>query len=121
MAHRWEIDDTVKLSPDYPGSVRRVATESGKPSSEFELTIKKQDESQTLVTMDGEGKPLGGVWVGLYPIGKILGAPPTGYHNWSNAEGELKLSGILPGKYRVAVGGELYGKTVRKEDPDRSN
>src|SRR5205807_2478243 len=83
------------------------------------LTIPPQkdgDIAETLKTTDADGKPLGGVWVGLYPVGKILGAPPTGYHNWSDAQGELKLTGFLPGKYRVAIGGELYGKSVRRDD-----
>lgn len=127
IASKWVVEDSVKLSPDYPGHVRRVAIEGGAPATtlEFNYTApppatdgKKQEKPQVIVlaTSDQDGKPLGQVWVGVYPIGKIVGAATTGYHFWSNGAGKAEVSALPTGKYTVKVGAEIYGKAERGAD-----
>ncbi|WP_240490305.1 peptide-binding protein [Planctopirus hydrillae] len=120
LATKWIIEDSVKLSPDYPGKKYRLVMGDGtpRPSAEIEYLAPAKKESQgepevmkiVVKTVNEEGQPIAKGWVGLFPIGKILGAPTTGYHNWSNEQGELVISGIIPGKYRVLTGSEIYGK-----------
>lgn len=116
IAHRWVVEDTLKLSPDTPGSVRRLALGTSPAAGETEITVKNKEEKLEFKTTDGDGKPMGDAWVGLFAIGSIPGAPVTGYHNWSDSQGNLSLSGILPGKYRAVTGVEVYGHCVKKED-----
>lgn len=123
IAQRWVVEDSVKLSPDYPGRERRVKLAGGEPQSQLEFSYTAPPPGDTsdptvmsVVTTDQEGRPSPGVWVGVYPQGKITGAPATGYHTWSDAQGEAKLSGYPTGKYTVKVGAEVYGKTVKEAD-----
>lgn len=124
LATEWVKEDAVILSPDYKGKERRVATADGKPATELELTYEagldeddpaKKPATIALKTSDGEGKPLGNVWVGLFPAGDIPGAPKTGYHLWSDAKGNVEVSSIKDGKYAVKVGAEIYGETYEGE------
>jgi len=122
MASKWITEDSIKLSPDYAGKERRVAPEGGQPAAmlEFEYTAPSDPQAAppklTFVTQDKDGKSLGGVWVGVYPVGRILGAPTTGYHQWSDAEGKLHISGIPSGKYTLKVGAEIYGLATKNAD-----
>lgn len=121
IAQRWVTEDSVKLSPDYPGKERRVALGAGKPQSTLELEYPKtaKDEEPAVVTLqtsDVDGQLADNVWVGIYPIGKIPGAPAKGYHLWSNDKGEVEVSVIVPGKYTVNVGTEIFGVAVENDD-----
>jgi len=127
LATKWVTEDSVKLSADTPGQERRVALESGgDPAAtlefDYQLPPPKSDGEPaeapviTVRTTDKDGKPAPGTWVGIYPVGKILGAATMGYHQWSDASGLAEISGMPSGKYTVKVGTELYGKTSRGED-----
>ncbi|MBT6155383.1 MAG: ABC transporter substrate-binding protein [Planctomycetaceae bacterium] len=121
IAERWVTEDSVKLSPDYPGKERRVALAEGKPATTLELEFPKtaKDAEPAVVklqTSDVDGQPTGKVWVGLYPVSKIPGAPAKGYHFWSNDKGQLDVSAVIPGKYTVKVGTEIFGVAVENED-----
>ncbi|MEX0718057.1 MAG: ABC transporter substrate-binding protein [Planctomycetaceae bacterium] len=124
IAREWVVEDSVKLAADYPGHERRVALSGQPPGKGMEIEFPKppatpregeKPPSLTLETFDGEGQRLGGVWVGLFPIEKLPGAPVTGYHHWSDEEGKLVVEGIVPGRYEVRVGAEIYGKAERGE------
>ncbi|MFO0918871.1 MAG: carboxypeptidase-like regulatory domain-containing protein [Planctomycetaceae bacterium] len=122
IAQRWVIEDSVKLSPDYPGRERRIKLAAGEPQPQLEIDYQapapvdgpNQPEPPVIsaTTLDNQGQPVPGVWVGVYPQGKIIGAPATGYHTWSDDKGEVKLSGYPTGKYTVKVGAEVFGKTA---------
>lgn len=126
IATKWIVEDSVKLSPDYPGQVRRVALEGGQPAPTVEIDYPKpavdangkpgKPAEIILTTSNADGQPLGKVWVGVFPIGKIVGAPTNGYHLWSEADGKVSISAIRPGKYTVKVGAEVYGKTQHEAD-----
>jgi peptide/nickel transport system substrate-binding protein len=125
IAKKWIVEDSVKLSADYPGRERRVAFKDGPAQTSLELNYEvappvggKPAESKkvTLVTSDKEGKPSGHVWVGIYPVGRIPGASTTGYHNWSNDQGELVVSGFPAGKYTIKTGDELFGLSKTQAD-----
>lgn len=126
MAERWVKEDSVKLSPDTPGKERRVKQTGGEPATQLEIDYVTAERTEdkpnpeptavSFVTTDEDGNPLAGVWVGVYPKDKILGAAATGYHDWSNAQGEVKFGGFPTGKYVVKVGAEIYGKAVKEAD-----
>lgn len=125
IAERWVTEDAVKLSSDYPGQERRVAVGDAQPAAEGTLDYpKKKDENDekekpaeiAVATFDKDGKPAPNTWIGLYPAEKIVGAPVSGYHYWSDAAGKFPVAGIVPGKYTVKVGAELYGKATKKDD-----
>ena len=125
IAKKWVVEDSVKLSPDYPGRERRVALKEGPAQISFEIDYevaapvggKPADPKKiTLVTSGKDGQPLGGAWVGIYPVGRILGASTTGYHYWSDEKGQLEVSGFPAGKYVVKTGDELFGQAERQED-----
>lgn len=122
LAESWVTEDSVKLSADYPGKERRIARAGGAPvaTMEVEYTASASPEGEPatieLTTSDAAGKPLGQVWIGVFPKGKILGAPATGYHLWSDAGGKVGLSGFPTGTYIVKTGAEIYGKAVKNED-----
>lgn len=123
IAQRWIAEDSVKLSPDTPGKERRVKLSDGEPQTSLEVDYvaakgsdKEAAAAISVVATDKDGNPLSGVWVGVYPKEKILGASTTGYHQWSNAQGEAKFDGMSSGKYVVKVGAEVYGKTVKESD-----
>ena len=107
MASKWVIEDSVKLSADYPGLERRVAREGAAPATslEIEYTMPVAEEGKTVAappvvtvaTSDKSGSPLDGVWVGVYPIGKIEGAATMGYHFWSEKGGKVQISSFLLG------------------------
>ncbi|MBA4031961.1 MAG: ABC transporter substrate-binding protein [Planctomyces sp.] len=117
LAEKWVIEDSVKLGADAPSKVYRITVDGGAPVATTEIEYKapagkyaKDEQKVVIQTLDADGKPIAKGWVGLYPVGKILGAPTTGYHNWSNDKGELTITGIIPGNYTVKTGGEIYGK-----------
>jgi peptide/nickel transport system substrate-binding protein len=121
MASKWVTEDSIKLSPDYPGKERRAAAEGGMPAGSLEFEYQKGADPKaepklTFETQDKDGKPLGNVWIGVYPVGRILGAPTTGYHQWSDAAGKVHISGIPSGKYTLKVGAELYGVATKAAD-----
>lgn len=127
LALRWVVEDSVKLSPEYPGQERRVAVEGGTPATTLEIDYAGPPPPEegkepsdppviTVSTFDKDGKPLGNVWVGLYAIGKIEGAATMGYHYWSGSDGKTHVSGMPKGKYTVKVGAEIYGKAQRSAD-----
>lgn len=125
MAKTWIVEDSVKLSADYPGRERRVAFKGQSPQATLELNYEaapavdgKPGEPKriALVTTDKDGKPVANTWVGIYPVGRISGASTTGYHSWSNAAGELEVSGFPAGKYTVRTGDELFGQSETKDD-----
>ena len=125
LASKWIIEDSIKLSADYPGQERRVALEGADRASslEIEYAVPATEDGKpteppviTLTTFDDAGTPLDGVWVGLYPIGKIEGAATMGYHLWSEQGGKVHVSSIPAGRYTVKVGAEVYGKAQRQTD-----
>ncbi|MFO1021795.1 MAG: ABC transporter substrate-binding protein [Planctomycetales bacterium] len=116
IASKWVVEDSVKLGPDYPGRERRIVLKAGVPSKELKITVAKKEDKFDFRTSGGDGKPAGSTWVGIVALEKILGAPPNGYHDWSNANGEVSFSGLLPGKYKVLVGDEIAGKVTRGAD-----
>lgn len=121
LAEKWVTEDSVKLSPDFPGKERRVRQADGKPAPELTIEYKRAPEGEddpvlTLTTTDAAGQPVGGVWVGLYPVEKIVGAPPNGYHFWSESNGSLEVSGIESGRYDVRAGAEVFGETKESDD-----
>jgi peptide/nickel transport system substrate-binding protein len=121
IAERWVAEDSVKLSPDYPGQERRVRRDDGELRTELEFDYAAPAEGSepavvTVTTTDKAGAPLAGVWVGVYPKERILGAPATGYHTWSDTQGTARLGNYPTGRYVVRVGAEVYGKTVKESD-----
>jgi len=120
IAHKWVIEDLIKLAPNYPGKERQIALQGKEPSDTVEITYSKGEKAKpdalTFQTFDGAGNSVGKVWVGIYPIEKIPGAPIKGHHFWSNDKGELEVSGIHDGKYIVRVGAEIVGETKELED-----
>lgn len=123
MAKSWIEEDSIKLSPDYVGKERFVSLEGEKPVTETELDypkFKKDDTppTMTLMTYGPDKKSLGDIWVGLFPMGDIVGAPQNGYHLWSDDDGKIVVTGITPGKYAVKTGYEIIGSA--EESPDGS-
>lgn len=122
IAERWVAEDSVKLGPDYAGQTRRIALEEGKPETELEIDYQRPADPEeeppvvTLKASDGEGRALEGVWVGFYPVGKVPGAPVSGYHFWSGPDGAVAATALASGKYRVRVGSEIYGKAKKNDD-----
>jgi peptide/nickel transport system substrate-binding protein len=122
IASKWVTEDSIKLSPDYAGKECRVAPEGGQPTTTLEFEYAAPSDPQaappklTFVTQDKDGQPLGQLWVGVYPVGRILGAPTTGYHQWSDEQGKITISGIPTGKYTLKVGSELYGLATKHDD-----
>ncbi len=126
LASKWLVEDSIKLSADYPGQERRVAAEGGTPAASIEIEYAepkptKEDEHPeplkvALSRTNKHGQSTGNVLVGLFPIGKIVGVPTNGYHFWSDPDGKAHLSGMKPGKYTVKVGAEIYGKVRRGTD-----
>lgn len=122
LAESWVAEDSVKLSADYPGKERRIARvgETLAASFEFDYTEPTSDKDEPakveVLTSDAAGNPLGGVWVGVFPKGKILGAPLNGYHLWSDPQGKVTLSAFPTGTYVVKTGAEIYGKAKKGDD-----
>ncbi|MFV0446070.1 MAG: ABC transporter substrate-binding protein [Planctomycetaceae bacterium] len=123
LASKWVVEDAVRLAADYPGHVRRIRLAGGEPAAQLEIDApqisdpKKPPEFE-FETLGEDGQPLGGVWVGLYPLDlpNMPGAPANGGHFWSDADGKLEVAGLIAGKWRVNVGAELYGLTEKGED-----
>ena len=125
LAKKWIVEDSIKLSPDYPGRERRISLKEGTPQTSLEIDYEvaptvdgkpAEPKKIALVTSDKDGKPLGHVWVGVYPVGRISGASTTGYHEWSNDQGQLEVSGFPAGKYTIKTGDELFGQAEKKDD-----
>ncbi|MFN0197473.1 MAG: ABC transporter substrate-binding protein [Planctomycetaceae bacterium] len=122
IAHKWIAEDAVKLSADFPERERRIKGSDGQLTAKLEVeyaAATKEGESDpvlTYQTTDKAGAIVGDVWVGLFPIGKVSGAPRNGYHFWSNSKGELNVSAVASGKYRMEVGAEVFGEAVQQED-----
>ena len=123
IASKWIVEDSIKLSADYPGKERRIARD-GQPAAasveiDYEAPPLPTDGSKPvappsikLTTSDRDGQPLGGIWVGVFPVGRIVGASITGYHFWSDSTGNVEVSGFPTGKYTVKVGAEVYGLSL---------
>ncbi len=127
IASKWIAEDSIKLSPNYPGQQRRLQTDDGKlvETLEFDYTAPENPDDKppvktlmvvSFVSDEGEAKPLEKAWVGVYPVGKINGAPQQGYHQWTDAAGKVEVSGMPTGKYTVKTGAEIYGVTDEGED-----
>ena len=127
VASKWIVEDSVKLSADYPGRERRVGLEGQAAATSVEIdyeapSLPAEGGKPTpppivkLTTSDKDGQPIGGVWVGVFPIGRIVGASITGYHFWSNSTGQVEISGFPTGKYTVKVGAEVYGQSQSQAD-----
>ncbi len=119
------VEDSVKLSPDYPGRERRVAINDGDAQTTLELDYvvppaqdgkPAQGPKVALITSDKNGHPVPHAWVGIYPVGKIPGASNIGYHQWSDDKGQLEVGGFPTGKYTVRIGDEVFGVTKTQED-----
>lgn len=121
-AEKWVAEDAVKLSPDYKGKERRVAVAGKDPAGEASIDYPKKagekdaDAKIEAVTSNAAGQPAGNTWIGVYPVGKIVGAPINGYHLWSDKDGKATITGLVPGKYTVRVGAEVYGTTKKNDD-----
>lgn len=130
IAKSWVFEDSVKLAANYPGRERRVEIVDGAtnlqpgtdtPTFEYQAPPAADDKPPdgpkvTLKTTDKDGQPRGHVWVGIYPVGKIPGASAEGFHEWSDDNGELKVSGIPAGKYTVKTGDEVFGQAEQLDD-----
>lgn len=121
MAKSWIAEDSIKLSPAYEGKQRFVSREGEEPATELEIEYPRYSDGKTpptvtLITYGPDQKPIGKTWVGLFPIGDIVGAPKNGYHNWSDEAGKLNVSGIIPGQYKVKTGYEIIGSSEAAED-----
>ncbi len=123
IASKWVAEDSIKLSPNYPSKERRLSADGGSVtfvSDEIEYTLPANSDAEppklTFTTQDGSGQALGNVWVGVFPVGRILGAPTTGYHQWSDAAGKVTITGMPTGKYTLKVGAELFGVSTKFDD-----
>lgn len=125
IASKWEREDSIALSADTPGKKRRLQRDgSGEPATTVEIDYvapPKGDDKAVVpkidfTTLGDDGKPLGKVWVGVFPIGRIVGAPANGYHLWSDDAGKVAVGNIPTGKYTVKVGAEVYGKSTLNAD-----
>ena len=127
IASKWVVEDSVKLSADYPGKERRVGLD-GQPAAtsveiDYEAPALPTDGGKPtppptvkLTASNKDGQPLGGVWVGVFPVGRIAGASITGYHFWSDSAGHVEVGGFPTGKYTVKVGAEVYGQSQSQPD-----
>lgn len=120
MASSHVREDSIKLAADYPGKERRIKQGDGDPATSLEIEYTKpaEGEGETIevLTTDADGKPIGGVWVGIYPVGKVPGLPPHGKHKWSDADGSLKFNDLPTGKFNLRVGAEVFGESELTED-----
>lgn len=123
LAKTHVAEDSVKLAPSYPGKVRRIAIvgKAGEPADSVTFDYQpsgdeKNPSSVTLLVTDADGKPVPSAWVGLFPGEGNAGAPSGGYHDWTNAEGQLKVAPSIAGNYIAKTGVEIYGKAVRQAD-----
>lgn len=122
IASKWVAEDAIKLSANYPGKERRIKPSNGEPGERLEVEYKAaakegdKDPELTYLTTDKDGKAIGGVWVGLFPVGDVLGAPRNGYHLWSDNQGKLTVAGLASGKYRIEVGAEIFGEAKEMTD-----
>lgn len=121
IASKWVREDSVKLSPETPGKKRRLKRDDGgEPVATAEIDYvappKGDDKAAPMkidfTTLGDDGQPLGNVWVGVFPTTRIVGAPTSGYHLWSDAAGKIAVSGMPTGKYLVKVGAEIFGTTT---------
>lgn len=120
LATKWIVEDSVKLAPDYEGYERFVSVAGGDPVQELtvdfpETKDEKKPAKLNFTTYGPDRKPLGKVWVGLFPQGDIVGAPQNGSHQWSDSAGKLTFQGLPAGEYAVKVGAEIYGVTEDRE------
>ncbi len=125
MATKWDREDSIKLSPETPGQKRRIKRDDGGEAAatleiDYVAPPKGDDKAVPmkidLTTLGDDGQPLGNVWVGVFAVGRIVGAPSNGYHLWSDAAGKIAVTGMPTGKYTVKVGAEIYGKSTLGED-----
>lgn len=118
VAHKWVVEDSVKLRPDYEGSVRQVAEEAGEPAKTLQIEIKSapkdgEEELQPvkLTVSDAEGKPIPDAWVGLRKVGGTGEVEQL----WTKDDGTVEALAPEAGKYDVLVGDELYGELQEKD------
>lgn len=115
LAKRWTVEDSVKLSPllrDYQRSLQinggEIVTEA---TYEFpESGPEEHLHELQIFTYGPDRKKIGNTWVGLFPTGEQNSGHRNGHHFWSNDEGNLTVSGLTPGEYRVLTGAEIIGK-----------
>lgn len=111
VAHKYVVEDSVKLRPDYENRVRRVATAGAEPASTLQIEIKEggDDELQsvTLTVTDAENKPVSNAWVGLRKAGETAAEVEQ---LWTKEDGTVEALAPEVGKYDVLVGEELYGE-----------
>lgn len=100
-------------------SGRLKQDDGGEPAATIEIDYVAPPKGTTdrtmkidFTTLGDDGQPLGNVWVGVFPTKRIVGAPTSGYHLWSNAAGKIAMSGMPTGKYVVKVGAEIFGTTT---------
>ncbi len=114
LAKSWVVEDSVKLSPDYPGKERRLAqlefqkwkSISYKERTPEEKKAKKKQQVIEMTTVDDQKKVLANVWVVLFAAEKISGFPLTGRYFQSDNKGKLSLFGLKTGEYNVFIGKE---------------
>jgi peptide/nickel transport system substrate-binding protein len=120
IAKGWKVEDSIKLSPSYPGKERRLKPETGDAATElvisFDAGTKETPNKLKLTVVDGAGQSVGKSWVGAFPTEPISGAPTNGYHLWTDLAGVVEISGIPSGKYRLTTGVELYGQATKEAD-----
>lgn len=121
IAERHVREDSIKLSPDYPGRERRLKLDGGEAQTQVTIEAAKTEKDEKpqvfqLTTLDKEGGLVGNTWIGAYPIGLIVGVSPEGQHFWSKDDGTFELSGLPAGQYTLKVGAEVFGKSELAED-----
>ncbi|MEZ6067553.1 MAG: ABC transporter substrate-binding protein [Planctomycetaceae bacterium] len=124
LAREWITEDSIRLTPDTTGFERRVAIDGAVPASSGTLQYPDAPEEPPedfqpprkllrLTTIDG--KPADGTYVRLEWAGEAGTRPeevPTkGFEFWSDLDGEVAVSGIPGGEYRVLIGADIYGET----------
>lgn len=117
IASEWVKEDSVKLSSNLANYERKISIGSDTPTDGLAITFEDSEQTESFQTYDKNGESLGNTWIGFYASGDdMLGAPIAGYHYWSDADGKLEVSGLVPGSYNVKVGAELAGATKLNED-----
>ena len=110
VATKWEIEDSVKLRPDFAGWERKIAIGSSEPATKRPVDVLKPLEGKdatpvVLTTFGPNGKPLGNAWLGLYPDDKSMEVQ----HLWTDEKGQIDVSGLPAGRYEARAGAEVVG------------
>ena len=117
IAKKWIVEDSVKLSANFPGRERRLVKNDDAATSATKISDSKPESKPvSFKTTDKDGTPVGHTWVAFFPKGDVPGAPKTGYHFWSDDQGLLEVSGVPIDQCEVKVGDEVFGQIKREED-----